>query len=292
MPGFLVAILFASYGPTLQMLAQRWAVDARYSHGFLVPLFALYLLWARRALLANCRGGSELAGLGLVALGVVLRLAGAHYFVNWVEEISLLPSIAGVVLILGGRVALRWAAPSILFLSFMVPLPYRVERSFGLPLQGVATAASTYLLQTIGLAAVSEGNIIYLDHARIGVVEACNGLGMLVMFFAFTAGAVLLMRRHPLENTLIVLSAIPIALVANVLRITITGVLHEMVNSSAANTFYHSVAGWVMMPLAIGALQLELILMSRLFPQPENTDGAHLRPESKLNPNPTPRLQT
>ena len=81
---------------------------------------------------------------------------------------------------------LEWAWPSIVFLAFMIPLPWRVENALGPPLQSIATTVSTYLLQTLGFMAFAEGNVIQLNEARIGVVEACSGLSMLITFVALS----------------------------------------------------------------------------------------------------------
>src|SRR5262249_35685267 len=152
---------------------------------------------------------------------------------------------------------LRWSWPAIAFLVFMLPLPFRVEVALSHPLQRVATYLSTYALQTLGFAAVSEGNIIILDNVRIGVVEACNGLGMLVTFVAMTTATVLIVRRSWIETVLILLSAIPIALLANVLRITTTGILHAEVGGQIGDIVFHDLAGWLMMPIALCLLWLE-----------------------------------
>src|SRR5206468_3303453 len=101
---------------------------------------------------------------------------GTYLFFDWLAAMALLPCVAGLVLLAAGWRALRWAWPAILFLGFMVPLPHRVEVALAHPLQRVATAASTYALQTLGFVAFSEGNVIRLGQVRIGVVEACSGL--------------------------------------------------------------------------------------------------------------------
>ena len=176
--------------------------------------------------------------------------------------------LAGASLLAGGWACLRWAGPSIAFLIFMIPLPYRVEYLLGSPLQSFATAASTYALQTLGLPAVAEGNVILIDDSRIGVVEACNGMGMLFMFFAFTTAVILVNRRRLTDRVVIFLSAIPISLFANIVRITLTGFLHVTVGGKVADTFYHDMAGWLMMPLALALLWAELFLLSRMFIEP------------------------
>src|SRR4029077_18020581 len=107
---------------------------------------------------------------------------------------------------------LGWAWPSMVFLAFMVPLPYRIETALGAPLQAIATTASTFLLQTLGFMAFAEGNVIELDEAQIGVADACNGLSMLVTFIALSTAAALVVRRPLVDRLVLVISSIPVAL--------------------------------------------------------------------------------
>src|SRR5690349_20010659 len=116
-------------------------------------------------------------------------------------------------------------------------------------LQRVATISSTWLLQLIGLPAVSEGNVILLPIGRIGVGEACSGLRMLLVFFTITVLAAFLIRRPLWERLVVALSAVAIAMSSNVIRITATAVLYEYCGESLALTVYHDMAGWLMMPL-------------------------------------------
>ena len=262
--------LLWSVWPVLAQMNQRWAHDPRYSHGYLVPLFSLALLWLRDVLAAGPVRANGWGSL-LLAVGAVLQLTGARYYLPWIESISILPYLAGLTVLAGGWRALRWAAPAIGFLFFMVPLPYRLEMGLGYPLQRVATLASNYALQTLGLPAVAEGNVIHIDEVKIGVVEACNGLGMLFTFFAFAVGTALIVRKGLLDKALIVLSAVPIALAANVTRITVTGLLHMTAGSEFAEHVYHDLAGWLMMPLAVGALWVELLIFSHLFIEETDT---------------------
>jgi exosortase/archaeosortase family protein len=147
----------------------------------------------------------------------------------------------------------------------MVPLPYRVELALGGPLQRLATRASTIVLQTAGWPALEEGNIITMGHSKIGVVEACNGLSMLTFFFAISVGSILVVRRAWIERTLIIAGAIPIALIANIARITATGLLVESVGHGVAGLEFHDLAGYLMMPFALALLYIEITLVSHLF---------------------------
>jgi exosortase len=245
-------------------MARKWSEDPQYSHAFLVPAFAAYLLWFRRSLMSANAMRPNWWGLLVLAIGVLARLVGAYVYFEWLEAISILPVLAGAALLLAGSRALRWCWPAIAFLGFMIPLPFRVETAFSLPLQRIATIVSTYVLQTLGRPAFSEGNVIVVNEARIGVVEACNGLGMLMLFFALATAIAILVRRHPIEKALIVLSAVPVAVAANVIRISVTAFLSENAGSQTQLRI-HDWAGWLMMPLALGLLGLELYIVSRLF---------------------------
>src|SRR5262249_46126475 len=172
--------------------------------------------------------------------------------------------LLGVAALLGGRPALRWSWPAVAFLFFMIPLPYQVEIALGAPLQRLATIGSAFMLQVLGQPAVPEGNTIMLNDVQLGIVEACSGLRMLVTFFAFSTGVAILIRKPWLERMCIVLSAIPIALVTNIIRITATGIMYQT-NPEFAHRFFHDLAGWFMMPICLAFLGAELWIMNRLI---------------------------
>ena len=258
-----LAIVGWAYWATLAEVVERWSNDPQYSHGFLVPLFSLYLLWMRRDHLRASDIGARWWGLGIVALAALLRLVSHFLYQPWLDTGSFLVCLMGLAAVAGGRRALIWSAPAILFLVFMLPLPYRAQMMLGGSLQRVATIASTYALQTLGVPAVAEGNVILLTNTRLGVVEACNGLSMLITFFALaTAVAILAPRGWP-EKLIIFLSAVPIAVLANVVRITVTGLLFEASQDELAKVVFHDLAGWLMMPLALGMLFFELFVLGR-----------------------------
>ncbi len=268
--GGLIALLAVgagawAYAPFLGEMLQRWTHDPQYSHGFLVPLFAGFLLWQRRELLAKQRLSPRWWGLLVIGVGVALRLIGAYLYIDWLVGLSLLPTLAGFAVLVGGWPALRWSWPAVAFLFFMVPLPYRLHAALGGPLQHLATVASTYALQTLGFPALNEGNVILIDQTRIGVVEACSGLSMLLTFFALSTAVALVMERPLLDRLVLLGSAVPVAVACNLVRITVTGVLHELAGSRVADLVFHDLAGWLMMPLGVAILLGELYLLGRLL---------------------------
>ena len=260
----LLATVWA-YWSTLLEIVDRWKSDPQYSHGWLVPAFSAYLLYRRRNLIPLGGLTPQWWGLGIVALGSAVRGAGFVLYQPWMDSGSLLICLAGLACAIGGRTGWRWAWPAVLFLAFMIPLPFRFQFMLGSNLQSIATYLSTYLLQTVGVPAISEGNVILLTEARLGVVEACSGLSMLVTFFALAIGFALLIERHWLYAVAMVLAAAPIAVGANVIRITVTGLLFEANQNEMARVVFHDVAGWLMMPLGVGFLALLMFFLDRTF---------------------------
>jgi exosortase len=255
-----------AFGNTLGEMLTAWRTSPQSSHGFLVPVFSLFLLWHRRDLLAAGALRPSWWGLPLLTAGIGLHLYGGFYTYVWLDQVALLPTLAGLWLMCGGKVGFRWGWPSILFLLFMIPLPYRYAIAMAGPLQRLATVVSTFVMQCCGMPALSEGNVILLNENAIDVVEACSGLRMLVVFFAMATGVVLVGRRPLLDRGILILSAIPIALVSNITRIIVTGVLFDVfANSQVVQGYVHDWADWLMMPFALGMLWIKLKLLDRLF---------------------------
>lgn len=247
-------------------LVQRWLHDARYSHGFLVPLLAALVWWDQRRNHPLRESEASWWGMPVLLGGAALRLVGAYYYLDFFDALSLLPILLGLVLLSGGWPLARQTAPAIGVLIFMLPPPYQLESALPAPLQRAGTMASTFALQTLGLPAVPEGNIIRIDDLDIGVLEACNGLGMLSAFFAISTTVALIIRRPLADRLVVFVSAVPIGVFMNLLRPTATGLVYAVVGAPAAQTFFHDLAGWLMLPLALAAVGFELYLLRHLFP--------------------------
>jgi exosortase len=257
-----------AYFPVIREMTSKWFNNPQYSHAYLVPAFSAYLLW--RSWGGQSSGVPRPSWIGLLPLllGVFLHLLGAILYVSWLEMVSLLPLLWGIALLLGGWPALRASWVAIGFLVFMLPLPYRLETALSGPLQEVATGMSEYVLQLLGLPAFSEGNVIMVNDHRIGVVEACNGLGMLLLFFAMATGMALLSDRPWVDRVVLLLFAVPIAIVSNMIRIVATSVLYEVAGQRWGDLVFHDLSGWLMMPLALGMLWLVLKVLSFLLLEP------------------------
>ncbi|MBX7074751.1 MAG: exosortase/archaeosortase family protein [Pirellulales bacterium] len=260
----LAILFFWSYWPALERMVQAWIREADYSHGFLVVPFAGYLLWARRETFPGIEPGLSWGGLGLIALASLARPLAAWFYLEPLDGYTIPVWLAGVCWFFLGRQCLAWCLPALCFLAFMVPLPWRIEHALSLPLQGVATFGSCFLLQCLGLPAVAVGNTLLLGDIPLEVEQACSGLRLFVGFFAVSFAYVLLTERPWWQTFAIIAAAAPIAIVSNVLRITATGLLYRYIGGSAARHFSHDAAGWVMILLATGLLSLLLWYLNRL----------------------------
>jgi exosortase len=264
--GVLLGLLTLAYGDMLIYSASHWN-KGLYSHGWIVPMIAGYLFWIRRKPLMAPTDADRWAGVGILVAALGVRVWASYYDYNNPDRYSFLIALLAVCLIVGGRSLLMWAGPALAFLIFMFPLPSFIERTMLMKLQTWASIMSTYTLQTLGVAAARAGNVISIDTlSDLTVAEACSGLRMLTIFFAMSVALVMIIDRPWWDRLIILLSAIPIALVSNVVRIVTTGLLFLLFGQDKPwlSQIIHDWAGFAMMPVGLGLLWLELTILSRL----------------------------
>lgn len=262
---FVLALLWAWF-PVLKSLVIRWSQDAQYTHGFIVPIFAAYIAHQRSLQVPDCDSTPQKSGFIFIAIGAISYWVGAHIYFEWLEQASIIPVIFGLILLIGGKWLGRVTWPGVAFLFFMIPLPYAVETSMAVPMQQIAGRYSEKALQTMGVAAIRHGNLLRIEDQVLGIAEACNGMRIMVVFFAISTAMAMIIQRNWIEKLIIVCSAAPIALFCNILRIAITGLLYVYSGPKLGDLVFHDLAGWLMMPLALLILTLELKYLSLVFP--------------------------
>lgn len=265
--GAAIAILFREL---LVGCISRWTTEPQYSHGFAIPLMALGLGWYSRSKFLPGVARSNIFGLSMIVSGIIGHVAAVYFYVEAIDAMSFVVTACGTALLIWGRRAFAALWPSVLFLGFMLPLPFQIERALSDPLQVLGASEAAWYIQTCGIPAIAQGNIILMGDAQLGVAEACSGLRMLMVFFAISTAAVIVSKRTVWEKMLILFSALPIALICNVLRIVATAIAHQSLGREMADLVFHDVSGWLMMPLAMLLLFLELKLLDFLFIEPGN----------------------
>lgn len=270
----LLAAFCWSYWPTILNLVHAWNSDPDYSHGYLVVPFALVFLWIRRDLYPGAAGRVAWLGLIPILLSIGIRYVGARWDLGPVDGWSMMFLIAGTVWMLGGWRILWWSLPSIVFLVFMVPMPWRYEKLLSVPLQKIATKASCWVLQFLGEPALTSGNTIFIGEQKMEVAAACAGIRIFMGVLALAFACAVLCRKSWWERAFLLLIAPPIAIAANVTRIVVTGLLYQHADSESAQHFFHDTAGWAMIVLAAAIYGLVLGYLSWVVREAEVIDTA------------------
>jgi exosortase len=281
-----IALLLGAYAPNFRDLVNRWNDDPDYSHGYLVIPVALAIFWRRQTTEATPRPVPSATprlvpsawGWLIVLAALVARAVFYEMGKNWLETVTLLPVIGGLVLSLGGWPLLKRAGPAIAYLGFMLPLPPGLNNLLSLPLQRLAALGSCFLLRMTGLWVIAEGNVIDIGDNRLEVATACNGLSMLMMLAATVTAMVLLVPLSPWRRFVLLASIIPVALVSNILRITATGWCYHIMGAGRGAHLAHDWAGYLMMPMALLLVGLEMALLSWFFVEYEDEPVVGLGP--------------
>ncbi len=275
----LLACLLWSYWPTVTVLAAFWAENDDYSVGALVPIVAAYLIWRNRQHLDLSAAKPCLWGFPALIGVQAIRLVGLYFDYASVERYSLVLTIAAMVLLLAGHRTLRRGQWILLFLFLMVPPPGRVHLFISLPLQSQATAMAAFALEVLGFFVVRDGHILNIDNlATVAVAEACSGLRMLTAFVFVAAVLAFVARRPSWQKAVLVTSSVPIAIFVNAIRLVVTAAYVVRAGSADSVVLFHDYAGFVMMPVAVLLLFLEVRLLSALTSEQKPAVGRGAAP--------------
>ena len=258
-------VLLLIYLPTLYELFYDLWNDPNYSHGLLVPVVSVFLLWRKRDVLRSVPKSRDRLGLLLLIAGVGLFLVAngaAEYFTL---RMSLVITLFGLVWYLFGREFIKKTWFEFGFLVFMVPIPYVVYFSATVPLQLIAAKISTFLLDLLGMSVARQGNIIYLPGYALEVAEACSGLRSLVSLLALGALYAYLTQRTFTPRLLLFLSTIPLAIVGNVVRVFVTSLLAYVVTTDVTAEPLHSLLGLIVFVVAFVFLFIFSAILKRIF---------------------------
>jgi exosortase len=246
------------YGATLAALGAEWLSSADSSYGIIVIAVAGAVAWQRRRAFAcacaastGSRSGSAVV---LLTAGLVLYLAGTLGADVFITRLSFVVVLTGALAFLAGAGATRTMAPPLLFLLMAMPLPALIVNAVTLPLQLVASRLAEGLLAVAAVPVFRDGNLLVLPTATLEVEQACSGLRSLVSLSALAIVLAWATERRPGRRLAIVASALPIAIVANGLRIAATGLAIELWGPQAASPGWHTLTGWLTFVAAVAAL--------------------------------------
>jgi exosortase len=239
----LLSLWALAFIPVYPELVSDWLSHSDNSHGFLVPLIAGYFVWQRKDRLEAAAIAHSMWGGFLLFTALVVYALSYTGGLAFPSRVALVMSLFGLLWCSLGCEFIRILAFPVLFLLFMIPVPYSLLGTVSLPLQLMATKVSANLIQVCSIPVYREGNMLYFVGTQLEVAEACSGIRsiMSLTMLAFVFAAML--KSGWKKKALLVLSAIPIAMLANIMRISGTGMLAHFFGDKVARGFLHEFSG-------------------------------------------------
>jgi exosortase len=285
-PLLICAIVGLLFYPVLGKLAHTWYTDDNYSHGLLIPFIILYILWLNKEkFLSKSNTPAFFTGTALILLSIVMLWGGTAGAELFTQRIAFVVMLTGLVFYFWGTKVLSTILVPLLLLFLSIPLPTLIFNKIAFPLQLFASRCAVASMKFMDIPVVREGNIIELVPLgstvvkRLEVVEACSGirslmtlltLAVVYAYFSYPSGP---SNRGPkegfwsygtLRSVLLVLSAFPIAILTNALRVSGTGILARYFGTGVADGFFHSFSGWAVYILALALLFSFGFLLDRI----------------------------
>jgi len=252
--------LAACYAPTLRGMFEQWSNDEDMSHGFLVPIVILWVVWRERQRWRALEAEPNWWGFALLAAAAGMQFASVIGVGLFAGSVAFLVSVAGAVLCLGGVAWLRALAFPLALGVFMLPKLAVVYNQATLPLQLLASRIAAGILTAAGIGVIREGNILDVGGHRIAVVEACDGiryllsLGFMAVVFAYLSDS------KPWMRWALLAAAVPIAILANAVRVAAAGWLPPLEAGVP-----HAVCGCLIFVLCLAALMLLRRLFNKVY---------------------------
>lgn len=253
--GWFSVLLIALFAPTVYDMAGEWFTSEEMGHGVFAPLIAGYVIWMDRARLMALRLSPSWFGLAFVVLGflgMVVGIRGADFFI---ARMGFYTAGVGTLWTLGGSGLVRALIFPLFILLFMIRIPLFIYTQITFPLQLLASRVAESLLTLIGIPVLRDGNVLELPSQKLSVVEACSGIRSLMSLSMLSLVYGYLFDSKPWMRWVLLALAAPIAIGANAMRVTITGIMSE-VDTEMATGIYHSVEGFIMWGVAVSSLLL------------------------------------
>jgi exosortase len=247
-------------------LVHDWYTMADYSHGFLVPLFSLFLLWDKRQQIIATPVKPSWSGVPLIALGLVILIFGIYGVDLFTSRFSFVVMLAGLVWTFFGGAMLRTVCFPILVLLLGIPFPAIIFNQITFPLQLMASRLAAMILPLLGVPTLQEGNVIQLPVMKLEVAEACSGIRSLMSLFTLAVFYGYFLEKTTARRVVLALASIPIAVAANVARIVGTGLCVQYWDPAKALGFFHEFSGWVMFLVSLSCLYLVHRVMALAVP--------------------------
>ena len=259
-----VCVAIAAHAGGLADLVSRWSKQEEYSHGFFIPLIALWLLWQRREALRASLAAASWYGLLILVIASSMLLLGELTGIFILIQYGFLLSLVGLVLCLGGLSLLRVTILPIALLIFAIPLPYFIDSQLSWRLQLLSSQIGVGVLRAVGVSVFLEGNVIDLGMYKLQVVDACSGLRYLYPLLSIGFLMAYMYQASLWRRIVLFLTTIPVTVLMNSLRIAAVGMLVGRWGAGMADGFLHYFEGWIIFMACLMLLLVEVWVFERL----------------------------
>lgn len=248
----IVSLLVFLFYPTFRWLVLSWLNNPYYSHGFLVPLVSLFFLWRKRRAFFERRAESNNLGWVVVALGLAGHLWAMIWRAYYLSALAFILVLFGLVIHFYGLLVARQGLFPLAFLLFMVPLPM-IDR-LSPHLESLTATYATNLVRLLGIPAQNLGSQVYLRHTTFVVAAPCSGLNSIVSLLALTAILTHVVRGSSLAKVILLGAAVPIAIAANLFRVSSLLSIAHFFGAEAGMTYFHNFSSPVLFLVAFALL--------------------------------------
>jgi len=277
----LTLLTLCLYAPTLAHLVAQWT-DPYFGHGFFVPVFSAFVIWQDRARLRRIASAPSWFGALILAFALCLLILGEMGVELFTARVSLLIAVAGLIPLFRGWSCFRALLFPWAFLFLMVPIPAILFNQITFPLQFLASRLAAATLSLLSVPVLLQGNVIELAHTRLEVAEACSGIRSLLSLTTLAIIYGYLIERRIGVRIVLALAAIPIAVVANSIRIIGTGLLVHYLDSDAAEGPLHAWWGVIIFVISLAMLYALHAAIRFVWPdQPQSDNNSEPIPDPR-----------
>jgi exosortase len=260
----LILVFIFLYHQAIVKLISDWSVDPNFSHGFLIPFVALYMVWYKQNEIAQVSCESSKTGLFIIILGMLVHIAGNVGSELFLMRFSMIITLSGIIIYFYGFKMFREVLGPVAYLIMMIPIPSIIWNKIAFPLQLFSANISSQAINLLGIPVFREGNILHLANTSLEVVDACSGIRSLTSLLALTGAFAFLAPLSSFKKWILFFSAIPIAVAVNVLRLTITGAMAAWISPDTAHGFLHDISGLIIFGAALILVYIVFIIEMKI----------------------------
>lgn len=252
-----IIIIATTYFPVYIWLVKSWLNNPAYQHGFFIPLVVAGILVLRRKYLKMNK--PTLTGISILSAGYVTYVLSYIWGIQYLAALSLPIVMSGILYYFLEKKNARRFLSAVFFLLFMIPFPFIYDSTFYL--QQFTVFSSAEITGWAGIGATISGNQIQTAAGVFTIGTSCSGINSLIALITLGGIICFVTRGSVLSKSVVFVSTVPIAIVANTIRVSLTMLIASIWGAQVAMEYFHSLSGIVLFLIAL----VLLLTLARLL---------------------------